>query len=322
MKLRNYSEYFAFLAVARLARCLPRATALRFGRRLGQAVRFFQRRRTATARDNLQTAFPEMPSAERERIIHDMFGHLGKSFVEMVRLDMLRGEKDLERYFIFEGLENLRAVQEMGQGGILLTGHVGFWESGAFFLPQLGIEVSFVAKPIRNPLVDAYINRMRTSFGCQLINSRKGARRIMKALQQKQLVGLLIDQHVTPREAVRVPFFNRPAYTTPIIAQLAMKMETPILPSFVYRTDDNRYRVCFEPVVQLERGDMSEEQVVRNTALLSRLTEQGIRRELSQWFWLHRRWREKKAPSATKSLADKQAAGQEPASGDSDDAEA
>lgn len=295
MKLRNYYEYLAFLAVAKLVRSLPRSTALRFGRRLGLSARFFQPRRTATARHNLQAAFPEKPPEELEKIIHDMFAHLGMSFVEMVRLDLFRGEGDLEKYFIFEGLENLRAVQEMGRGGIILTGHVGFWEAGAFFLPQLGVEVSFVAKPMRNPLVDAYVERMRTTFGCRLINSRKGARRIIKALQQKHLVGLLIDQHVSPREAVRVPFFKRPAYTTPVIAQLAMKLDAPILPSFVYRTEDNRYRVCFEPMVQLEKGDMSDEQVMRNTALLSQLTEKGIRRELSQWFWLHRRWREKKA---------------------------
>ena len=294
----------AFIAAATLVRKLPRATALGFGRRLGRSARFFQPQRAATARLNLQAAFPDMPPEERDEIVCNMFGHLGMGFVELVRLDLFEGQEDLDKYFSIEGLENLRAVQKMGRGGILLTGHVGFWEAGAFFLPQLGVETSFVAKPMRNPLINGYIERMRTAKGCHLINSRKGARRIMKAFQQKHLVGLLIDQHTSPRESVRVPFFNRPAYTTPIIAQLAMKLGTPVLPSFVYRTEDNRYRVRFEPMVLLDKGDMSPEQVIRNTALLSELTEQGIRRDLSQWFWLHRRWREPKVDGSAGSDRD------------------
>jgi len=304
LKLRNFLENLAFLAIAIPARKLPRATALGLGRRLGRLARFFQSQRAATARLNLQAALPDLAPGERDEIVRNMFGHLGMGFIELVRLDLFEGQEDLERYFSIEGLENLRAVQEMGRGGILLTGHVGFWEAGAFFLPQLGVETSFVAKPLRNPLINGYIERMRTAKGCHLINSRKGARRIMKALQQKHLVGLLIDQHTSPREAVRVPFFNRPAYTTPVIAQLAMKLGAPILPSFVYRTEDNRYRVLFEPMVLLDKGEMSPEQVIRNTALLSELIEQGVRRELSQWFWLHRRWREPRTGRSTGSDRD------------------
>lgn len=294
MKLSYRFEYLALRSIAALVRALPRTAALALGRNLGRFGRLVQPRRVAIARDNLQHAFPEMSIAERDAVIRKMFCHLGASFVEMLRLDLYDGQADLDKYFTIEGLEHLEEVIRLGRGGIMLSGHVGFWEAGSYFLPLLGTKAGFVAKPMRNPLVGAYFEKMRTANGCYMISSRKGARRIVKTLQQNHLVGLLMDQHVRPKDAVLVPFFGRPAYTTPIITQIAMKLQTPILPSFAYRTDDNRYMICFEPMFTLEAGDMSEEQIVRNTALLTEKIEQGIRRDITQWFWLHRRWRDKK----------------------------
>jgi KDO2-lipid IV(A) lauroyltransferase len=293
LNLRNHLEYLPFITFATLVRILPRPQAIRLGRALGGLGRFLQPRRVRIARDNLRQALPAMSGAERQEILKKTFVHLGVSLVDMLRLDKFSGQADLDRYFIFEGLEHLHEALGLGRGCILLSGHVGFWEAGAFFLPLLGMDAGFVAKPIRNPLVNAYFNRMRTAFGCYLISSRKGARRIIKALQSNHLVGILMDQHTRPREAVKVPFFGRPAYTTPIVAQIAMKLQTPVVPSFAYRTDDGRYRVRFEPMILLAPRDLSEAEVLRNTALLTGSIEQGVRREISQWFWVHRRWRVK-----------------------------
>lgn len=292
MKIRNYLEYIPFIAFAGLVRGIPRRPAMRFGRWMGSLARHLQPRRVRIARENLRRAFPEMPASQRGELLDKTFKHLGISFVEMLRLDLYAGRQDLERYFRFEGLEHLNQVLELGRGGIMLTGHVGFWEAGAFFLPQLGVRAGFVAKPMHNPLVDAYFERMRTANGCYPINSRRGARRIVRALQGNHLVGILIDQHTRPKEAVKVPFFGRPAYTTPVVTRIAMKLQTPILPSFVYRTDEDRYIVRFEPHILLDPGSMSDEEILRNTTLLTGYIERAVRREPSQWFWVHRRWRD------------------------------
>jgi lauroyl/myristoyl acyltransferase len=38
-------------------------------------------------------------------------------------------------------------------------------------------------------------------------------------------------------------------------------------------------------------GDLSEENILANTTLLNQQIEAGISHDISQWFWLHRRWR-------------------------------
>ncbi len=289
--MRNWLEYLPFILVARLVRALPRRTALNLGRRLGLLSRWLMPRRRQLARDNLALAFPEKPDTERDAMLVEMFGHLGVGFAEMLRLDLLHSAGDIKRDCDLQGEEHLRKALAEGRGCILLTGHVGFWEAGNFIFSALGYPIGVVAKPMRNPLIDSYFLRMRETAGGYIINSRKGARRILKALQQNHLVGVLLDQHAGRQQGVQVPFFGRPAWTTPIIAEIAMKYRVPVVPAFAWWLPDHRYNLRIYPLFHLE-GEATPERITENTALLTRHIEEAVRRDPAQWFWVHRRWRE------------------------------
>jgi KDO2-lipid IV(A) lauroyltransferase len=288
--MRYRLEYILLVSIAAIFRVLPRNAALSLGRRLGALGPLLQPKRASIADDNLSNAFPEMPAAERHRIIEQVFSNLGVGLVEMLRLDMFDGGKDLQELFTIEGAEHIREALDLGRGCILLTGHLGFWESGNFVFPALGLPTAIVAKPMKNPLVDGYFRRLRESHGGYVIDSRKGARRIFKALQSNHLVGILMDQHTARNQAVRVPFFGRPAFTTSVIAQIAMKYQVPVVPVFAYRNADNTYLAIVSPPMLLE-SDLSAEGIVAATTLLTEKIEEGILRDVGQWFWIHRRWK-------------------------------
>ena len=289
--MRNWLEYIPFILLAKLMRALPRRTALAFGRRLGTLGRWLQPGRVKIARENLRRALPDMTATEREATIRQMFTYLGTGFAEMLRLDLVKEAADIERDFVIEGEAHLRAALALGRGCILLTGHVGFWEAGNVIFSKLGYPIGVVAKPMRNPLTDRYFLRMREMAGGSIISSRKGARRIIKALQQNHLVGILMDQHAGRRHGIQVPFFGRMAWTTPVIAELAMKYRVPVIPAFCWWLPNNRYRVEISPMVLLE-GDPTAEMILANTALLTGIIEDAVRRDPAQWFWVHRRWRD------------------------------
>ena len=288
--MRNWLEYIPFITIATLVRALPRGIALALGRRLGALGRLLQPKRVAITDDNLRQALPELTESQRQELIREVFTNLGLGFIEMLRLDLFDGKYDLDRLFSIEGEEHLHTAMAMKRGCILLTGHLGFWEAGSFVFPVLGLPVAVVAKPMRNPLVDAYFRRLRQNYGAYLIDSKKGARRIFKALQQNHAVGILMDQHITQREAVAVPFFGRLAHTTPIIAQIAIKNRIPIVPAFAYRNADNSYRAVISPPFVLD-GEANQENILAATTRLTRCIEDAVRKEPGQWFWVHRRWR-------------------------------
>ncbi len=289
--MRNVLEYILFICTASLVRALPRTTALSLGGWLGQLARHLQKRRAEIARENLQRALPELSPAEVSAAIGRMFKHMGICFVDMLRLDKYHGQRDLERYFSVNGIENLQEALALGRGCLIITGHIGFWEAGTFVLPQTGFAFEVVAKPMRNPLVDAFFARMRQASGTTLINSHNGARNILKSLKNNHVVGLLLDQHIKGPGSVAAPFFGRPAHTTTIITQMATRYRIPIVTAYSYRRPDNNYEIRYDKMFFLE-GDLSEANILANTTLLNQKLEQGIRHDISQWFWLHRRWRQ------------------------------
>ncbi|MBE0597106.1 MAG: lysophospholipid acyltransferase family protein, partial [Desulfuromonadales bacterium] len=196
-------------------------------------------------------------------------------------------QDDLLALFQIEGIEHLREACAHGKGVFLLTAHLGFWEAGTFLLPALGFPTDFVVRPMKNPYIDRHLTRLRESAGGRCINSRQGARKIVRSLTQNRGVGILLDQHTSRRQAVEVDFFGQKAHTTPVIAEIAMRYDVPVVPIFSYRLPDNRYQVIVEPMIFLPPVDGG----TANTALLTACIEKAVRRDIDQWFWLHRRWR-------------------------------
>ena len=105
---------------------------------------------------------------------------------------------------------------------------------------------------------------MRTHFGCGVIDAKQGARRVIKSLSDKRAVGVLIDHHMTPKVSVQVPFFGNLAWTTPIITQIAMKRQIPVLTVFFFRTEDLNYRVEISEVILFD-DEVTDEKVTANT---------------------------------------------------------
>ena len=288
--VKNLLEYLLFLLIAIPARLLPRNLALRLGELLGRMACYLLPGRRRTTRDNLQQAFPDFTAKDLDRAVSGTFAHIGISGLEMLRLDQLDPKRDLHRLFDYQGLEHLQAAYAEERGVFLITGHVGFWEVGTFFLGLLGYPADFVAKKMKNPLIDEYFQRMRESQGGFCLDSKGGARKILRSLGQKRGVCVLMDQRISHREGEAVNFFGRTAYTTPIIAQMALKHRVPIVPVFSHRLPDLRYRVTVEPPLPLAASADPAEVAALTQAITDRI-EQAVRQDLHQWLWLHRRWR-------------------------------
>ena len=288
--LQNLVEAAPFFTMAVITRALPRLWALKFGRTLGLYSRFFLRNRVATTTDNLRRAYPDKDQQWVDQQVKQVFAHLGISAVEMLRLDTLSSPEQISKHFTIEGLEHLTKLKDAQQGAFILTAHIGFWESGTAFMPSLGFPAEFVTKTIRNPYVDRFFRQQREASGGKCLDSKHGARRIIKALNNNHLVCLLLDQHISKKRAVIVDFFGRPAYATPIIPQIALKRKTPIIAAFAYRNPDFTYRIVIEPPLTFV-DDGQPDIIQRCTQQLTDIIEAAVRKQPDQWFWVHRRWR-------------------------------
>ena len=292
VSFKYYCEYLSLRIVAAVVRNLPRQAALGLGRFMGLLATSLMSGRYRLAYDNMSKAMPELTDWEIRRNLRQCFVHFGMSGVELLRLDLFNPD-ELDQFFEIEGFDHLREALDLGRGVILLTGHLGFWEAGAFVMPASGVECDMVGRPMKNPLTDAYLTGIRTHFGARLLNSRKGGRRIFKSLAAGHAVAVLLDQHISPPGSTETVFFGRKAMTSTVMTHMAMKHQIPVVPMFCLRSPDNRYKAWTEPMLLLQ-GD-GEDAVAQNTQLLTDIVEAAIRRDVTQWFWMHKRWRVKKA---------------------------
>lgn len=270
---------------------LSPAMADRLGRRLGDLAYLCLRRRRAVALDNLTTAFGGARTPRELRgLARRSFQHLGVTVAECCRLFFGPPGAMMGRIQV-DGLPHLKAAMGQERGAFLLSAHFGNWELLAAAHVLTGYPLSVVIRPLDNPAMEAVVARCREKVGLRLIPKREALREVVAALARGEMVGILLDQNVTVREGVFVPFFGRLASTSKGLALLALKTGAPVVPVFIHREPGGAHRVTVEPPVPLQRSGDHEADVRENTAAFTRIIERHVVAHPEQWFWVHRRWK-------------------------------
>ena len=158
----------------------------------------------------------------------------------------------------------------------------------------IGQPIMVLAKPMkRKELLDEWIGEIRSASGLEVISAVNAGRKVIRALSQNRVVGILIDQRAKRSEGIWADFFGKKAPTTPGLAVLAMKTGAPVLPVFMVRDEFQGHRLIIkEPLELIRTGDIKRD-VEANTQLFNRTLESMIRQYPDQWFWVHRRWARK-----------------------------
>ena len=95
----------------------------------------------------------------------------------------------------------------------------------------------------------------------------------------------MIDQRVS--EGERVNFFGKPALTTTLPAQLAIKFDLSIVPVFIERNENDQFKIKFYSEIRARKF----ENKFQLTEKLNNLLEDMILYKPDQWIWSHNRWK-------------------------------
>jgi KDO2-lipid IV(A) lauroyltransferase len=284
-------EYWCLRLLVAGIGVLPRTAARAEGALLGWVVYLLLGRLRRVGQRNLAMAFPEKSEAELGKILRGVYRSLGwqlAEFCKMRRYSMAKAGK----FIRYEGLENYLAARAKGKGVFVLTGHLGAWELSSFYHSLAGYPMSMVIRRLDNPLVDAFVNGIRSLHGNRVIHKDDFARGLLTAMQQGETVGILMDTNMTPPQGIFVPFFGVPACTASGLARVALRSDAAVLPGFlVWDTAEKRYVLHFGPELELIRGSDAAENIMANTALFTATIESYVRRYPDQWLWVHRRWK-------------------------------
>ncbi len=291
--LRTYAEYSATWAVLKGMGALPRSVSVKTGQAVGSVAHRLLPRLRRHAEINLRIAFPEMDEAARGKIIRGTFRNLGRLLGEVSQFPRFNPD-NISSVTLFnkDDDEVFRRIQATGRGIILLTGHIGAWELLAYAQSIAGNPISFLARPIDNPLVNRLVSSYRTQYGNRILEKRGSAREVLRTLKNGGMVGILADLNATREAGVFCDFFGVQACTTSSIATLALRTGAVVLPVYIVWDEKAQIHKLYggQPVETVETGD-TDRDVQTNTARYTKVIEDIVRRYPEQWLWIHRRWR-------------------------------
>jgi len=283
--------------IAGLAVWLVRSLSVRGRRAVATWVghlAFGLRIRRQVAFDNLRHAFPELPEAERRRIARGAYVNMALAALEALASTGLP-DAALDEALTVENWPAVEKAIRAGNGVLVASAHFGSWELFAEVMARRGVKLNAVVRPLEGAL-NARIVEARQKAGVQLILQRGALKGMVTALRRGEVVAQLMDQALPSRSAVFVPFFGRPASTTPALSTAALRTGAPTFVMLAAREGD-RLRVFSEgPIVMADTGDHRRD-VLDHTARVTQVIESYIRRYPEQWLWLHRRWKVQPPPT-------------------------
>jgi KDO2-lipid IV(A) lauroyltransferase len=289
--MRQRLEYALAWPFIKILTLLPRLLSRAAAISLGWMVYLLHARLRRVGMRNLAMALPEKSRREHARILRGEFTSLGRQLAEVCQFPRYTKE-NVGRVVVYDGFENYERAAARGKGVLFLTAHFGGWELSAFVHSLHGHPMHVVVRNLDNVYLDRLIDRYRSMYGNTTVSKDNFVRGLLEAMKAGEVVGLLMDTNMTPPQGVFVNFFGIPACTASGLARIALRTDAAVVPGFtIWDPVLRKYRLRFDPAVNLVRTGDDEKDIVTNTQVFTKITEDYVRRYPEQWLWVHRRWK-------------------------------
>lgn len=187
-----------------------------------------------------------------------------------------------------------------GKGVIIATMHFGNWDvAGSMVAERIALAV--VVETFKDPRMNALIQGQRAEKNMRVIPMEgAGARQILTTLKKNEVVAILVDRPMTPKDGVPITFFGSKTYVPGGPAALALKVGAAILPGFSWYDDKLPgiyYGRMGSPIIaEPIAGKTNEEQVQKITQHIYTALEEIITEHPDQWYMFRRFWPEEARP--------------------------
>jgi KDO2-lipid IV(A) lauroyltransferase len=275
------------LAVLWLVHWLPLGVQAGLGRLLGRVAHRLVSSRRRIAERNVELCFPELSAGERDQLVREHFGWLGRSLLERGLL-WYAPRTRLERLIRVEG--DVGLAQRSERPVMWLVPHfMGLDVAGIASLLYQKRKVVSIYQRQSNAVMDRALRRGRLRLGNAEIFSREdGGKPLVRAIRRGDVFFNLPDMDFGMRDAALVPFFGVPAATLLAPSRLAKALNMIVQPVIAEMLPDGQgYRVRFEP----PWADFPSDDPLADTARMNRWFETEIRRNPAQYLWVHRRFK-------------------------------
>ena len=240
---------------------------------------------------NIKTGLGEISLEQEKKIINGMWSNIGRTFAEYIYLKDFRFNKTNFNHIKINGVKYLDEIKNSNRSAIFYSGHFANFELMAMELDKYGIKCAAIYRPLNNFFLNPLMEYLRMKYICpnQIPKGRIGMREIVSKVKNGYSIALMVDQRVG--EGPREIFFNKPAHTTTIPAQLALKFNCKLVPISLERKSDVEFEMTIYKPYEIIKTYNDKEDTRNITRKINQNLEKMILKNPTQWIWSHNRWK-------------------------------
>ena len=288
--IKYFFEFITVITLFFIFKIIGLKNASNLGGMMGKFFGPLFRSKSITKK-NIKIGLGEISKENEKEIINGMWSNIGRTFAEYVFLKDFKFNKINFNHVEINGTKYLDEIKKNNQSVIFYSGHFANFELMAMELDKFGIKCATIYRPLNNFFLNPLMEYLRMKYICpnQIPKGRIGMREIISKMKNGYSIALMVDQRVSegPREA----FFNKPAHTTTIPAQLALKYDSKLVPISLERKEGIKFIMTIHEPYKVKKTGYEDQDTKNITLKINQILEKMIIKNPKQWIWSHNRWK-------------------------------
>ena len=288
--IKYFIEFVAIISLFLIFKIIGLKNASNLGSALGIFLGPIFRSKDIV-KNNIKIGLGEIENKKEKEIINSMWSNIGRTFAEYVFLKDFKLNNTSFDHIKINGINYLEQIKKESHPVIFYSGHFANFELMAMEINKFRIKCATIYRPLNNFFLNPLMEYLRIKYICpnQIPKGRIGMREIINKVKDGYSIALMVDQRVS--EGPRVPFFNKPAHTTTIPAQLALKYGCKLVPISLERKEGPNFEMTIHQPYKIEKTGNDEEDTKNITLKINQEIEKMILNNPKQWTWSHNRWK-------------------------------
>ena len=288
--IKYFFEFMSIISLFCIFRIIGLSNASYLGSIMGRVIGPLFRSKNII-KQNIKNGLGEVDKKRETEIINGMWSNIGRTFAEYVFLKDFKFNKTNFDHIKINGTNYLNEIKNNNEPAIFYSGHFANFELMAMELDKFGIKCAAIYRPLNNFFLNPLMEYLRIKYICpnQIPKGRIGMREIISKIKDGYSIALMVDQRVS--EGPRTLFFNKPAHTTTIPAQLALKYNCKLVPISLERKEGANFEMTIHEPYKIEKTGNDEEDTKNITLKINQIIEKMILNNPKQWIWSHNRWK-------------------------------
>ena len=244
-----------------------------------------------TSRANLKTVYPalcenKLFNQSKDELLERSIYHTIANSLEMPAIWTHDNNWINTKIISIQDSQILQDALNKKKGVVVICPHIGNWEVFGRQLPKYAATTNLYQPPKRPELEDV-VRSGRELSGAKLVpTNQRGVAKILKALKNGEITGILPDQVPPESSGQFADFFGQPAFTMTMIFNLVKKTQCNVVLGYAIRQDKG-FIIKFKSPPEAIYS--TEETVALNA--LNEMVEMAVRDAPEQYLWAYKRFK-------------------------------